>query len=475
MRLLSKWFMQCCVAVVVCAPQGGGASPLQVPSPQAPLTLEQATGLAISNYPQIRAAQAQLEAANALVGLSRTAYLPKADSSLLANRATRNNVFGLLLPQSVIPAISGPVLPEECFCTTWGSAAGLSFSWEPFDLGLRKANVGAATSVRDQASAGLELTQFEVVVRAVEAFFNVLASQESVRAAEATVERMRVFLNSVSVLVTNQLRPGADESRARAELAAAQTQLIRASELEQLNRATLAERLGMAGTPVTISPGPLLGVPPPSEFPSRDLASHPAAAAQAAAIEIPRARLQALERSYYPRFSFQSAISSRGTGARPDGTFLGGLHGLLPGASNWGIGFSVNFPLLDLPVIRQREQIEAQLERIEIARYDQVVQTLTAAADRARARLESARQVAANTPVQLEAARATEQQSGARYQAGLATVVEVAEAQRLLTQAEIDDALGRLDVWRALFEQSAARGDVQPLLDRIKNTPSGGQ
>ena len=56
------------------------------------------------------------------------------------------------------------------------------------------------------------------------------------------------------------------------------------------------------------------------------------------------------------------------------------------------------------------------------------------------------------------------QQANARYQAGLGTIVEVADAQRLLTQAQIDDALARLGVWRALLGVAAADGDIQPFL-----------
>ena len=56
------------------------------------------------------------------------------------------------------------------------------------------------------------------------------------------------------------------------------------------------------------------------------------------------------------------------------------------------------------------------------------------------------------------------QQATARYQAGLGTIVEVAEAQRLLTQAQIDDALSRLSVWRAELAVTAADGDIQPFL-----------
>ena len=52
------------------------------------------------------------------------------------------------------------------------------------------------------------------------------------------------------------------------------------------------------------------------------------------------------------------------------------------------------------------------------------------------------------------------QQATARYQAGLGDIDEVAEAQRLLTQAEIDDALARLSVWRGLLGIATAAGDL---------------
>ena len=50
---------------------------------------------------------------------------------------------------------------------------------------------------------------------------------------------------------------------------------------------------------------------------------------------------------------------------------------------------------------------------------------------------------------------------------GLANVIEVAEAQRILTQAEIDDALAKLGVWRALLGAAVASGDLQPFLQQI--------
>lgn len=84
--------------------------PAQTPPQKSPLTLEQAVELALKNYPAIRAAQAQKQSAEAGVELARTSLLPRADLLFQENRATRNNVFGLLLPQSTLPSISGPDL-----------------------------------------------------------------------------------------------------------------------------------------------------------------------------------------------------------------------------------------------------------------------------------------------------------------------------------------------------------------------------
>ena len=98
--------------------------------------------------------------------------------------------------------------------------------------------------------------------------------------------------------------------------------------------------------------------------------------------------------------------------------------------------------MLDFAAIHARKRIEAGNERAEQARYDQTIQDLTGQVERARATLEGARQVGENTPIELKAARDTESQARARYQAGLATIVEVAEAQRLLAQADVRNDVG---------------------------------
>jgi outer membrane protein TolC len=82
----------------------------------------------------------------------------------------------------------------------------------------------------------------------------------------------------------------------------------------------------------------------------------------------------------------------------------------------------------------------------------------------ARAALHATRTIAENTPVELAASRTAMAQANARYKAGLSPIDEVAQAQRLLVQAEIDDAIARLNVWRAFLQLQAVRGDLEPFL-----------
>jgi outer membrane protein len=440
------------------------ALPAQQPASPAGLTIAQAVESALRNYPAIQVSQEKISAAAAGIQLARTAYLPRIDALALVNRATRNNVFGLLLPQSVIPAISGPVLGTNNFGTVWGSAVGTLVSWEPFDLGLRRASVDAATAARTQSEAALKRTEFDVEVATADAYVTLLAAQETVRTAQAAVDRTEVISRTIAALVNAQLRSGADGSRAEAELAAARTLLIRAQESVEVARANLSQFVGLEPNRITISAPRLLQSPPEQAVAPLDATANPIALEQSAAIEQLKAQLNVLSRSYFPRFYLQGSAYARGTGAETNGTILGGLNGLAPSVQNYALGFSVTFPLMDLFSLRAREASQSAIIRAETARYQQIETDLKARWHASVAILQGARKVAANTPIQVTAARAATDQATARYQSGLGNIDEVAEAQRLLTQAEIDDALARLGIWRGLLAVATATGDIQPFL-----------
>lgn len=429
------------------------------------LTLTQAVELAQKNYPAIRAAKSQSQSAEAGVELARTGLLPRADLLFQENRATRNNLFGLLLPQSTLPSISGPQLDTTTMESAWGSAAGLMFSWEPLDFGLRKANIDLAKAQGKQAAAIEALTQLDVSSAAADAFLTLLAAEQTVRAARANVERAETFAKTVAVLVDNQLRPGVDVSRAEAELAAANNQLILAEQTAELARANLAEAIGQPNATISIEAGKLLDLPASLPSPSINFSLHPLAMSQTAAIDSAKAREKVLDRTWFPRFNWQTAVYGRGSGARLDGTFNNG-RGFYPDTFNWATGVTITFPVFDFFSLRARHKAEANNIAAEQARYDQIVNTLKTQDVRARILIESSRKIAANTEIQLKAARETLTRAKVRYEYGLTNVVEVADAQRLLSQAEIDSAVAKLAVWRAMLASAKLQGDLKPFLDQ---------
>ena len=338
------------------------------------------------------------------------------------------------------------------------------FSWEPFDFGYRRATVNAARAGENIARSDSALTQLDVAAAAAQVFLSLLASEQVVKTAQANVNRWEVFDKAIHVLVDNQLRPGADASRADAELAAARTRLIQAQTAERTTRAGFADILGIAGTKVDVDPGQLLASAPEENIPALPLASHPAASAQNAVVDQMKARKEAWDRSYVPRFWTQADLSGRGSGANTDGTLASGLNGLGLERMNYAAAVTVTFPAFDYFSVRAQKKIASANQRAEEARYAQTLQDLSGQVEQAQAALDGARQVAENTPVELQAARANETQAQARYKAGLATVVDVSEAESLLVEAEIDDAVARLNVWRGLAGVSAAQGDLQPFL-----------
>ncbi len=428
------------------------------------LSLSQTVQKALENYPSIRVSDEQLAAAASGITLARTAFLPRADVLGQVNRATRNNIFGLMLPQSVIPGISGPVLGTNNFTNVWGSAVGFLVSWEPFDFGLRQANVVAAEASQQRAAAALERTRFEVSVLATDAYLTLIAAEQTLNAAKAQVARTESIDRIVEALVKAELRPGADASRNKAEVAIARTQVIQAEQAIRTAHLTLRQ---LTGTDVTVTAGPLLQTP--TDLPQeRNVASSPIAKEQEAAVTEAEARRKALDHAYVPRFYAQASTYERGSGANLDGTTGGALAGLGPDVQNWALGFTAQFSLMDLPSLRVRKEIEEHRKKMESARYDQVLVDLNARLEEARARLEAARRIAAELPVQLEAAQASERQAGARYKSGLATLIEVADAQRVLTQTEIDGSLAKLSIWRAMLAVAAAQGDLQPFLEIAK-------
>ena len=101
------------------------------------------------------------------------------------------------------------------------SAAGGLLSWEPFDLSLPHATLQSAEAAVVRSRAEEALTHLDLQTAVGNAFLFVVIAEQAGAAAEAD-DSADVFARVVHTLADNKLRPGADVSRADAELAAGQ-------------------------------------------------------------------------------------------------------------------------------------------------------------------------------------------------------------------------------------------------------------
>jgi len=437
------------------------------------MTLEQVIETASANYPSIKASQAQQRAAQGAIGVAKTAFLPHSDILWQTDRATANNILGLLLPQATIPSVTGPLLPADPTRSAWNSAGGALVSWQPFDFGARGAKVEVARQGNEAARQAAILTQLQVSANAGSAFFDLAAAEQLVTVAKANVERYESFDKVVHVLVDNTLRPGADASQADAQLALARNQLIQVETQVATKRAALAEYLQTKLEQAEVDVSGLLTEPPMSDLSDTTAVSHPAVLEEHALNLQQEAQKRFLDRSYVPIFSTSGVVFGRGAGTNASGVFPGGTAGLAPDTLNWAAGVQVSFAALDFFNIRDQRRVQEANVEAEHARLDQAVSDVTTAVEQAQANLAGARKLRANTPIELAAAQTSEQQQQARYRSALATVVDVSAAEGVRAQAEGDDAIARLGVWRAELGVAVAQGNLQPFLQMLKSQAKG--
>jgi outer membrane protein len=468
-RLMKRLQRALVLASVVALSTTARAQPGTAQSAPPALTLEQALQYALDHYPTVRAALEHVKASTANVSVARAAYLPRFDALWQTNRATANNIAGQLLPQSLIPSISGPVLSSASGESVWGSAAGGLLSWEPADFGLRSALVREAEAGVVRARAEERFTRLAVQNAVGVAFLGVVSAQQALAAADADVQRREILARAARTLADNQLRPGAEASRADAEFAAARTRAIQARQAVTLALTTLGRLLGMADVPMGVSTARLLDNVASATPPAVPAPQHPLVQSEQAAVDLARARETVLAKTDRPRLYLQSSVFARGSGANPDGVFDGGGNGLGLERANWAAGVQVVFPnLFDFSTLQSRRAAAGALTRAETARYDEAILTVTSQQRASDAMVDAARAVAQNTPIELAAAQQSEAQARARYEAGLASIIEVAEAQNLLAGAEYHDGTARVDVWRALLAKAVAQGDLASFVDLLR-------
>ncbi len=401
----------------------------QTPGP--PLTLQQAEAMALKNHPQVLAAQATYLRFGQVAGETRSAYFPTVNGEITGAQANESARLGA-------GALNDPRLFNH-----FGS--GLTLSQLITDSG-RTPNLVASANLQAQASrANYQATRYDVILAVDQAYYEVLLSEQLVKVAQQTVATRSTVANQVSELAKNKLRSQVDVSFAEVNLADAKLMLLRAQNRLESAYAGLAQTLGTQQlTHYQLTDQPLPPQPAGDAKPLIDQAFRDRP-------ELASLRLQ--------RQADQKFVYAERDLKRPTVSLIavgGALPYINPGNANHDIpkGYESAAINVQIPVFNghlfsaRRQAAEYQLQATEQRARDlqnRISRDVQTSWDNARTAYEA---IGATQQLLQQANLALDLAQG-RYNLGLASIVELTQAQLGQTQAEVQNLSAKYEYQEA--------------------------
>jgi outer membrane protein TolC len=427
--------------------------------------LAEAIAYAKAHQPSVRASAARITAGKALAEVPRAEWLPTFGATAQIFGATANQTTASYLSVGVLdlPRIGGTTATSKGSFRPYASTlVGLGGNQEIFDFGriaARSAAVDALVTVERERA---DVVRLDVAFDVEEAYFAVFAAKSIVRASDDAYERARVHRDLAKAGVTSGMRPPIELTRAESELAKLDIGRIRARGSLSTAQAVLAAVVGVPEPALDVGENP----PSPAELPSIDdalrraEAQNPRLLVAAAELKAEEARTRAIGAELRPDVSLTATISGRAGGAPPSGN--GGPadgNGWIPNVPNWDVGVVLTWPLFD-GVVSARQSASRAEERVRREEIGVVRHEQAAAVREAYVAVDVARAALPGLHRSVEAARANYEQADARFKGGLGTSVEIADAEAVRTEAEIELALGEFELARAraAFGRTIAEG-----------------
>ncbi|MFT3707266.1 MAG: TolC family protein [Archangium sp.] len=419
-------------------------------TPARGVTLSEALARADAS-PSVAVSRARLAATAADERVIEAVWLPRVGAAAEAVVGTTNNSTTTLLSASAVdlPRIGATAVRDPSWTPAGSTLVALGIRQQVFDFGRTASELDGARARTDAERARQRQTQIEARVAITQSWHAVLAAHELVASAARAVERLRALREFVRAGVASKLRAPVELTRAEVEVQRAEVTVMRAEAQLASSQLLLGASLGEP-SPLDAVGEPLALVElPPMERVLADASEDPR---MREATELARAaalQADAVSAQWRPQVLASAALSARAGGATPSSGAVPPGGGWLPAVPNWDVGLVANWNAID-PV--QWARARAANERADVARAELGLTRQTENTAAATAWLD-ARVLTRAVPmlqVALDGALANQQQAETRFRLGLATQLELTEAERLRTEAEIQLALGRLQAVRAL-------------------------
>lgn len=442
------------------------ATPARAAEAPRAVTLQEARNYAREHQPSVHAALARVAAAKADAAVPRAQWLPQLGATAQLYVATANDTTGLYLntPQVDVPRIGGTRVVDASHASLqpYGATfAGIGISQEVFDFGRIEAQASAADALVDVARHASDTASLDVDFAVEESFYAVLAAKGVLDASEQAWDRTRTHRDFAKANVGSGLFPPIELTRAEAQLARLDITRIRARGMVTSSQAVLAAAVGATDLMLDATGALPSFEDVPTLRGAIDAAASrdPRVAEALSKVRAQEARTRAIFAEMRPDLSATGTFSVRAGGAPPNASGISAdLNGWLPSVPNWDVGLVFTWPLYDATIVARGRASEA---RAQALRDDVAVlkQALTSDVQRAYIGVGIARDALPGLERATTAAIANYEQADARFKAGLGTAIELADAESLRAQAEIDLTIGKFDLAkaRAQLDRAIAR------------------
>jgi outer membrane protein TolC len=289
------------------------------------------------------------------------------------------------------------------------------------------------------------------------------------RATEEALKRATTHRDYAQAGTKSGMRPPIDLTRAQADVAGLEVKRIRAEAGVRSARMALAAAIGASEGSPEIDAQPVASDQAPAPVFDAVMraagANNPAVAMALARLRAQEASTREIGRELLPNLFASAGLNGRAGGA-PEASGPGPYgDGWLPDVANWHLGLVLKWNLFDGTVLARREASRA---REQAAAADLALQKMLVGlgAERSWLELDAALAALPGLRQAVEAAVANQKQADARFRSGLGTIIELADAENLLTTAQLELAVGEFAVSRARAELGRAMGQPAAALPR---------
>jgi outer membrane protein len=426
--------------------------------------LKDLIALAEKNYPSIAAKKSQALAAAKGIAIQKNTIVPSFDATYQADYATYNNITGMAYPQYLVP-ISGPPSTTNNYNAVMGSAASLLLNWQPITFGQRTAQINVASQNYQLTLADQNNTLFQIKLNVVSTWLNILYADELIKVYSENIIRIQTQLKQISSLVKSGIRPGADTSLFQAELSKGNIDLYNLQLYRTQQQNNLSELTG--GIRIAVVTDSSLAHQLPVFNLEDSMVTHPFIQYGLQLIQLQRANKAVIQKNKLPKLNVWSTAYARGSGIKYDGS-VKSTDGLGLSRFNYGFGLQLSVPILQFTYTR----LQVQQQDALISSYHSLLQQtqlqLTTDSLNASEALRSSLQVVNEVPAQLSAATVAYRSTLSRYNAGLASFADLIQSQYALVQAETYVRQSYLNVWKAMLQQIAAKGNIELFLNQVR-------